>query len=302
MKLLRLALLFLLLPLTVHAQDITARVENGYADSGGVRIHYVTLGNPKDPPVLMIHGFPDYWYSWRALMADLSRDHYTIAIDQRGYNLSDQPEGEQNYQLKYMVGDVAAVLKQIGLTKATIVGHDWGGVVAWQVAIDRPELVDRLVILNLPHLRGLKRELATNPQQQKNSAYARFFQQDGAWKKLSVAQLVDIAVPDKSDTDTRDKQAQAMQRSSLEAMTDYYRQNYPREPYAPDTSPVVKVQAPVLMIHGLDDPFLLPGALDGTWQWVDNELTVVTLPHVGHFVLRDAPTRVIPLVRTWLAH
>lgn len=302
MKLLRLALLFLLLPLTVHAQDITARVENGYADSGGVRIHYVTLGNPKDPPVLMIHGFPDYWYSWRALMADLSRDHYAIAIDQRGYNLSDQPEGEQNYQLKYLVGDVAAVLKQVGLTKATIVGHDWGGVVAWQVAIDKPELVDRLVILNLPHLRGLKRELATNPQQQKNSAYARFFQQDGAWKKLSVAQLVDIAVPDKSDTDARDKQAQAMQRSSLEAMTDYYRQNYPREPYAPDTSPVVKVQAPVLMIHGLDDPFLLPGALDGTWQWVDNELTVVTLPHVGHFVLRDAPTRVIPLVRTWLAH
>jgi epoxide hydrolase 4 len=113
---------------------------------------------------------------------------------------------------------------------------------------------------------------------------------------------VDVAVPDKSDTDTRDKQAQAMQRSSLEAMTDYYRQNYPREPYAPDTSPVVKVQAPVLMIHGLDDPFLLPGALDGTWQWVDNELTVVTLPHVGHFALRDAPARVIPLVRNWLAH
>ena len=70
----------------------------------------------------------------------------------------------------------------------------------------------------------------------------------------------------------------------------------------PDTSPVVKVQAPVLVIHGLDDPFLLAGALDGTWQWVDNTLTVVTLPHVGHFVLRDAPTQVIPLIRNWLAH
>ncbi len=300
MKLLRLALL-LLLPFAVHAQDIAARVVDGYADSGGVRIHYATLGNPKDPPVLMIHGFPDYWYSWRGLMADLARDHYAIAIDQRGYNLSDKPEGEQNYQLKYMVGDVAAVLRQLGLAKATVIGHDWGGVVAWQVAIDRPELVDRLVILNLPHLRGLRRELATNPQQQKSSAYARFFQQDGAWKKLSVAQLVDIAVPDKADTDTRDKQVQAMQRSSLEAMVDYYRQNYPREPYAPDTSPVVKVQAPVLMIHGLDDQFLLPGALDGTWQWVDKDLTVVTLPHVGHFVLRDAPAQVIGTVRTWLA-
>ena len=301
MKLLRLALLSLLLPFAALAQDVSSRVTDGYADSDGVRIHYATLGNPKDPPVLMIHGFPDYWYSWRALMADLSRDHFTIAIDQRGYNLSDAPAGEQNYQLKYMVGDVAAVLHHLGLAKATIVGHDWGGVVAWQVAIDRPELVDRLVILNLPHLRGLKRELSTNPQQQKNSAYARFFLQDGAWKKLSVAQLVDTAVPDKSDTETHAKYTQALQRSSIEAMLAYYRQNYPREPYAPDTSPVVKVQAPVLVIHGLDDPFLLPGALDGTWQWVDNQLTIVTLPHVGHFVLRDAPTRVVPLVRDWLA-
>ena len=302
MKLARLALLLLLLPFVVRAQDITARVTDGFADSGGVRIHYVTLGNPKDPPVLMIHGFPDYWYSWRALMSDLSRDHFTIALDQRGYNLSDHPAGEQNYQLKFMVGDVAAVLHQLGLAKATVVGHDWGGVVAWQVAIDRPELVDRLVILNLPHLRGLRRELATNPQQQKNSAYARFFQQDDAWKKLSVAGLVDIAVPDKSDTDTRDRYTQAMQRSSIEAMLAYYRQNYPREPYAPDTSPLVKVQAPVLMIHGLDDAFLLPGALDGTWQWVDNDLTVETLSHVGHFVLRDAPSKVISNIRGWLSH
>ena len=304
MKLLRLALA-LLLPLAAalaQAQDLSARVKDGYADSDGVRIHYVTLGDPHAAPVLMIHGFPDYWYSWRALMAGLSRDHFAIAIDQRGYNLSDHPPGEQNYQLKYMVQDVAAVLKQLGLPKATIVGHDWGGVVAWQVAMDRPDLVDRLVILNLPHVRGLRRELATNPQQQKNSAYARFFQQDDAWKKLSVAQLVDIAVPDKADTDTRDKYTQALGRSSIEAMVDYYRQNYPREPYTPDTSPVTKVHAPVLVIHGLDDPYLLPGALDGTWQWVDDTLTVVTLPHVGHFVLRDAPQRVVPLVEDWLAH
>ena len=302
MKLLRLLLSCLLLPFAAHAQGTASGFVDGYADSGGVRIHYVTSGDPKDPPVLMIHGFPDYWYSWRRLMADLRPDHYVIAIDQRGYNLSDKPGDEQDYQLKYMVGDVAAVLHHLGLAKATVVGHDWGGVVAWQVAIDRPELVDRLVILNLPHLRGLRRELATNPEQQKHSAYARFFQSDGAWKKLSVAQLVDIAVPDKSDVDTREKYTQAMQRSSIEAMVDYYRRNYPREPYAPDASPLVKVQAPVLMIHGLDDPFLLPGALDGTWQWVDNTLTVVTLPHVGHFVLRDAPAQVIPLVRNWLAH
>ncbi len=304
MKILRLALALLLAlaAAAAQAQDISTRVQDGYADSGGVRIHYVTLGDPRAAPVLMIHGFPDYWYAWRALMAGLARDHYVIAIDQRGYNLSDHPAGEQNYRLQTLVGDVAAVMKQAGLPKATVVGHDWGGVVAWQVAMDRPELVDRLVILNLPHVRGLRRELATNPQQVRSSAYARFFQQDDAWKKLSVAQLVDIAVPDKADTDTRDKYTQAMQRSSIEAMVDYYRQNYPREPYTPDSSPVTRVRAPVLVIHGLDDPYLLPGALDGTWQWVDNTLTIVTLPHVGHFVLRDAPDRVVPLVVDWLAH
>ena len=303
MKTLRLAFALLLAfaGASALAQDVSTRVQDGYADSGGVRIHYVTLGDAHAAPVLLIHGFPDWWYSWRALMDALARDHYVIAIDQRGYNLSDHPAGEQNYQLKFLAGDVAAVLRTTGLAKATIVGHDWGGVVAWQVAMDRPDLVERLVILNLPHVRGLRRELATNPQQVRNSAYARFFQQDDAWKKLSVAQLVDIAVPDKADTDTRDKYAQATQRSSIEAMVDYYRQNYPREPYAPDTSPVTKVHAPVLVIHGLDDPFLLPGALDGTWQWVDDTLTVVTLPHVGHFALRDAPDRVVPLVRDWLA-
>jgi pimeloyl-ACP methyl ester carboxylesterase len=304
MKLLRLALALLLslAAAAACAQDISSRVHDGYADSDGVRIHYVTLGDPHAAPVLLIHGFPDYWYSWRALMAGLSHDHFVIAIDQRGYNLSDHPAGEQNYQLGFLVRDVAAVLRQLGLPKATIVGHDWGGVVAWQVAMDRPELVERLVILNLPHVRGLRRELATNEQQRKNSAYARLFQQDDAWRKLSVAQLVDIAVPDKSDTATRDRYTEAMTRSSIESMVDYYRQNYPREPYAPDTSPVTKVHAPVLVIHGLDDPFLLPGALDGTWQWVDNTLTIVTLPHVGHFVLRDAPDRVVPLVANWLAH
>jgi pimeloyl-ACP methyl ester carboxylesterase len=300
MKLLRLAVLLLLLPLAALAQDIAARVTEGDADSGGVRIHYATLGDPKAPPVLMIHGFPDYWYGWRALMSDLARDHYAIAIDQRGYDLSGHPAGEDNYRLALLVDDVAAVLHHLRLAKATIVGHDWGGVVAWQLAMDRPELVDRLVIVNLPAVRNLRRELATDAAQRKASAYARFFQQDGAWKKLDTAQLVDIAVPDKRDVDTRSRYAEALGRSSIEAMVDYYRENYPREPYAVDASPVVKVRAPVLEIHGLDDPYLLPGALDGTWNLVDNELTLVTLPGVGHFALRDAPGEVVPTIRAWL--
>lgn len=300
MKLIHLVLFLLLLPFSVSARDIEQRVENGYADSNGVKIHYVTLGQKKNPPILFIHGFPDFWYSWRDIMGNLSRDHYTIAVDQRGYNLSDKPKGEENYQLQFLVDDIAAVMRKLKLEKAVIVGHDWGGVVAWEVAMQKPELVERLVILNLPHLRGLKRELANNPEQQKSSAYGRFFQTDGAYKNLTVQQLVDSVAPNKQDTEIRKKYAEAFNRSDIEAMINYYRQNYPREPYAADTSPVIKVKAPVLMIHGLTDKFLLAGALNNTWDWLENDLTLVTLPKAGHFVQHDQPDMVIRSIRMWL--
>src|SRR6266446_2340310 len=141
--------------------------EDGFADSNGVKIHYVTLG--RGPLVVMIHGFPDFWYSWRDQMAALSDSYQAVAIDQRGYNLSDKPKGVENYDVKLLVADVAAVIKHLGRDKASIVGHDWGGLVAWQFATYLPEMTDKLIILNLPHPRNMARELAHNPQQQKNS-------------------------------------------------------------------------------------------------------------------------------------
>src|SRR5579864_8847386 len=148
--------------------------EDGFADSGGVKIHYVTVG--KGPLLIMIHGFPDFWYTWREQMPSLAEHFQVVAIDQRGYNLSDQPEGVENYALDKLVGDVLAVLKHFKGEKAVLVGHDWGGLVAWTFAMTYPEKTDRLVILNLPHPKGIMRELAQNPQQQKNSEYARQFQ------------------------------------------------------------------------------------------------------------------------------
>src|SRR5579885_3699992 len=105
--------------------DIEARVQEGYADSNGVKIHYASLG--QGPLVVMIHGFPDYWYTWRDQMEALSDKFQCVAIDQRGYNLSDKPKGVENYAMKLLVGDVAAVIKSLGRDKAIIVGHDWGG-------------------------------------------------------------------------------------------------------------------------------------------------------------------------------
>lgn len=284
--------------LTVQAApsaDFESRVKHGYADSNGVKIHYASIGS--GPLIVMIHGFPDYWYTWRSQMEALSGSYQVVAMDQRGYNLSDKPEGVENYDMKLLVGDVIAVIKAQGKEKAIIVGHDWGGAVSWSLAMYAPQYVDKLIILNLPHLRGITRELAHNPQQAKNSAYARNFQQPDAASKLTAEALAGWV----KDPDAKAKYVEAFKRSSFEAMLNYYKRNYPREPYQDDTSPVVKVQAPVLMIHGLKDWALLPGALNNTWEWVDKDLTIVTVPEAGHFVQADAPDFVNRTIKMWLA-
>src|SRR6266536_2817473 len=149
----RTTLLALLLSTAAFAGDIESKVKHGYADSNGVKIHYASLGS--GPLVVMIHRFPDFWYTWRDQMEALSDKFQCVAIDQRGYNLSDKPKGVENYDERLLVGDVAAVIRHLGRDKATIVGHDWGGVVAWQFAINVPQMAENLIILNLPHPNGL---------------------------------------------------------------------------------------------------------------------------------------------------
>ncbi len=287
--------LSLVLTAAASAAGIDAKVKDGYADSNGVKIHYATVGS--GPLIVMIHGFPDFWYTWRDQMEALSDRYQCVAIDQRGYNLSDKPKGVENYAMKLLVGDVAAVIKSLGRDKAVIVGHDWGGMVAWSFAMANPQMTDKLIILNLPHPRGLSRELAHNAQQQKNSQYARNFQQPDAASKVTAEGLAARF----RDPDLHAKYLAAFQHSDIEAMLNYYKANYPREPYAEDTSPVVKVQAPVLEFHGLKDTALLPGALNDTWEWVDKDFTLVTVPNAGHWVQQDASELVSRTMKTWLA-
>jgi len=271
-----------------------AEVTHGYADSGGVKIHYAAAGS--GPLVVMIHGFPDFWYTWRAQMAGLEDKFQVVAIDQRGYNLSDKPAGVSSYDMRLLVGDVIAVIKHFGKDKAIVVGHDWGGAVAWTLAMNAPQFVDRLVILNLPHLRALSRELAHNPDQQKASAYARRFQTEGAEKAFTAEGLAGWV----KDTEAKPKYVEAFRRSDFTAMLNYYKANYPREPYVEDASPVKKVQCPVLMIHGLKDTALLAPALNGTWEYVQRDLTLITVPEAGHFVQADAAEFVTRSIREWL--
>ena len=267
--------------------------KDGYADSGGVKIHYVTLG--QGPLVVMVHGFPDYWYTWRDQMPVLAKHYQVVAVDLRGYNKSDQPEGIASYAIEKLVGDVEAVIKHLKRDKAVIVGHDWGGLIAWTFAMTHPDKTDRLIVLNLPHPKGLMRELANNPQQQKNSAYARAFQQPDAHKKLTP-EILALWV---KEPEARKQYVEAFKRSSIEGMLNYYKANYPREPYK-DNREFPPVKCPVLMIHGLDDQYLLPGALNDTWKWLEKDLTLLTVPKAGHFVHRDATGIVNKAMLRWL--
>jgi pimeloyl-ACP methyl ester carboxylesterase len=284
--------------------DVFDRVTHGYAVSeGGVKIHYASLG--KGPLVVMIHGFPDFWYTWRHQMAALSDRFQVVAIDQRGYNLSDQPKGVENYDMRLLVGDVAAVIKHFKAERATVVGHDWGGVVAWQTAIAMPQMVERLIILNLPHPNGLLRELRSNPEQIKNSEYARNFQQ-----KMPTDPTIFFGLPMTpqtlsgwvTDAAARPRYLEAFGRSDFEAMLNFYKRNYPRQfgPDLPVSPEPPKIAMPVLMFHGLKDQALQADGLSGTWKWLEKDLTLVTVPGAGHFVQQDAAELVTSTMQWWL--
>ena len=276
------------------AGHLLERVEHGYAENNSVKIHYVTLG--QGPLVVMIHGFPDFWYTWRHQMEGLSDQFQVAAVDLRGYNDSDKPKGTESYAMPVLASDIEAVIRHLGRENAIVVGHDWGGAIAWYLAMTAPPLVERLIVCNMPHPRGLRRELANNTEQQRNSQYARDFQQEGAHRNLTAEGLASWV----TDPQAKRIYIEAFNKSDFEAMLSYYKANYPREPYVADPSPVLKVQCPVLMIHGLRDRALLPGALNDTWDWLEENLTLVTVPDAEHFVQQDAADLVTRTIRTWL--
>ena len=286
-------LLSSLLAISTTNADDSDLGKHGYAQSGDVKIHYVTKG--EGPLLVMIHGFPDYWYTWREQIPALSEHFQVVAMDQRGYNLSGKPEGLARYQMEELVQDVEAVIKHFGKKKAIVVGHDWGGAVAWSFATAKPQMIDHLVILNLPHFNGLQRELANNPEQRRASAYAREFQKQDAASRLTAEGLTFWI----KDSEAKAKYLEAFKRSSFEGMLNYYKANYPRPPYD-ETPEMPPVDCSVLMIHGLKDTALLPGALNDTWKWVKRDLTMVTLPEAGHFVQQDAGPKVTQTLLTWL--
>lgn len=269
---------------------------DGYADNNGTRIHYVSLG--QGPLVVFIHGFPDFWYSWRHQMLELAKEYRCVAVDQRGFNLSDKPAGVDNYKVEVLITDIEAVIKACNAERAIIVGHDWGGFVAWWLAAFRPELVEKLIICNLPHPKGLSRELTNNPLQQKMSEYAQAFRRPDAATSIDKDFFATMAVGE--DQAAFPAYRAAMARSDAEAMLNFYKANYPAAPYTEDTREVPLIQCPTLVFHGLKDPALHHHGINNTWEWINNTTTIVTVPNAAHWVQSDAPEYVTGVMQDWL--
>ena len=285
-----------------------------FADVNGIRMHYAQAGSGK--LVLFAHGFPEFWYCWKDLLPEFARDHHVVAPDLRGYNLTTKPTAVADYDIGILVDDLGALAKSLGHTTFTLVAHDWGGGVAWSLALRHPEWLERLIIINSPHPTIFERELNTNPAQQKASMYTRMFQSPKAEAQLaanSYQALVDTLLTDGlkrgvfSAADREAYLAAWAQPGALTGMLNYYRAANLGPPIKPGETarsfetglkdPIVRV--PTLVIWGERDPHLLTTNLDGLDALVP-DLTVRRVPDGTHWVIHEQPQAVIGYMRAFM--
>lgn len=297
-------LLCLLITITTTGQtqsdkDFLDAIQHGYADNEGVKIHYASIG--EGPLVVMLHGFPDYWYTWRDQMNTLKNSFQVVAMDLRGYNLSGQPKGVDHYKMQHLLTDVVAVIKANGQEKAIIVGHDWGGAIAWQLAISRPDVVEKLIVCNMTHPTGRIQDLETVLKANGNTSYMDDFRKHTT-ETLPISWLSGWV----KDPVAKKHYETAFSRSYIDGMIAYYRANTPTKEQRAEwlKNPIIpelpKVKMPVLAIFGTQDKFVLKGGLNNTWDWMDSDFTLVTIPNAGHFVQQDASEMVSKSMKMWL--
>jgi pimeloyl-ACP methyl ester carboxylesterase len=285
--------------------------------TNGIRMHYVTAGGEDDekrvegekPLVVLLHGFPEFWYSWRYQLPFLAEHGYlAVAPDLRGYNDSDKPRG--GYDEATLIRDIEGLIKGLGRERAIIVGHDWGGVLAWAFAMRYPQMTERLIVMNAPHPAAMIRELRT-PEQLRKSWYIFFFQLP--WLPESVllrnhaneiGRMLRGAAAQKEvfPREVTAKFQQAMSKpGAMTAALNYYRQlvrDLPRRLRHPQAS-TRHISAPTLLIWGEQDIALGLALTEGLEQWVER-LQVKRIPDSGHWVQQEKPELVNSLLLDFL--
>jgi len=282
--------------------------------TNGVRLHVVTAGPGDGPLAVLLHGFPEFWYSWRHQIPALAEAGYrVVAPDMRGYNCSEKPSGVDAYHVDELVADVAGLVRAFDRESAHIVGHDWGGLVAWQTAIDRPGVVDRLAVLNAPHPSAYERALRSNPAQLGKSWYVGFFQLPklpewglGARNFEALDRMLGDGTvrPDAfSETDIKRYKTAFGRPGARTAGLNYYRSLARRTAKLTLTKGGVgdlPVRAPTLLVWGEQDVALDVSLTEDLAQWVP-DIRVERLADASHWVQFDAPQRVTELLVDHLA-
>jgi len=276
---------------------------HGYVTVNGLKFHYVSAGD--GPLVLCLHGFPQSWYTWRHLIARLKDTHRVVAIDMRGYGGSDKPAGFWNYQGAMLAKDVNDIVHALGYDKCILMGHDWGGVVAWLVAHIYPALVERLVVMNCPHPNAFEANMSLN--QFFKSWYIFFFQLPLLPElMMSMGNYASIAtglvgkkmgVHDRtyvSKADVAMHQHQIALPGALTAGINYYRAIFMR-PHLPTKT----ITCPTLLLWGEEDGALSKGLNQGIDRWVPN-VTTRFMPGVSHWVPEEKPDEVAAAIKEFL--
>lgn len=282
-----------------------------YAYVNNLRMHYVTAG--EGPLVVLLHGFPEFWYSWRHQIPVLAERFRVVAPDMRGYNLTDKPVGVMRYRLSVLMDDLRELIRHLGEDWAVLVAHDWGGGVAWPFAAHFPQMVDRLIILNCPPPAVLMRHLMTNRAQLRRSYYMFLFQlpllPELALKARDY-RLVEKAfrgwLVDKSALSDRDiamfKEA-AAKPGALTGGINYYRaafREFARSPRTASRSRA-KVRCPTLVIWGEEDRALGKELTHDFQGEVEGPLSIRYIPRCSHWVQQERPEEVNSMILEFLS-
>ncbi|WP_226006444.1 alpha/beta fold hydrolase [Natrinema salinisoli] len=291
---------------TIAGSDVEAVVSSVGLDShrrtvNGIELHTVAAGDETNPLIVLLHGFPEFWYAWRAQIPPLVEAGYRVLIpDLRGYNLSEKPGGVKSYRVRESARDVVDLIATENREVAHVVGHDWGGMVAWDLGLRHPGAVDRLAVVNAPHPTAYLRQVTANPEQLSRSLYAVFFQLP--WLPERVLQydeyrilergLRETAAPETFRDDELARYRRAWSRDgALTGMLNWYRAaaRYPPIPRSE------RVDVPTLIVWGEDDTALVPAlAVDSADRCEESRLEL--LPETSHWVPRETPARLTSLL------
>jgi len=264
-------------------------------EANGIRLHVARAG--EGPLMLFLHGFPEYWAMWRPMLEYFGAHGWcAVAPDMRGYNLSEKPADVQAYHAKHLSADVLALAAHYTKDPFVLVAHDWGGAIAWAVAIAKPQRLKQLVMLNSPHPYVFWRELCSNPAQQKASEYMLLFRSPKAERVLSengYARLL-AAFADLDEPARRSLVEAWSQPGALTGGLNYYRASalYPPTPEDPGPRKLqwkpqdFMVRVPTLVLWGMRDTALLPGCLEGLDEVVP-DLKLVRVPEATHWIARE---------------